>query len=88
MIFLYDNKRVLGRAHTYSVLHKIIYILTQAVDNVVSLLLAALITTCKNGKTLNTVAILDLLAEYAIKATFFVLGANAKKYPAVILRQF
>lgn len=78
MIFLYDNKRVLARAHIYSVLHKIIYIMTQTVDNVVPLLLAALTTTCKNGKTLNTVAMLDLLAEYDIKATFFVLGANAK----------
>ncbi|MFA5676516.1 MAG: polysaccharide deacetylase family protein [Christensenellales bacterium] len=43
---------------------------------------------CETGKTLNTIAVLDLLAEYDIKATFFVLGVNAKKYPDIILRQF
>lgn len=43
---------------------------------------------CEVGKTHNTIAILDLLAEYDIKATFFVLGAHAKKYPDIILRQF
>ena len=32
--------------------------------------------------------ILDLLAEYEAKATFFILGKNAEKHPEVILRQF
>ena len=32
--------------------------------------------------------VLDLLAEYEAKATFFILGKNAEKHPEVILRQF
>ncbi len=32
----------------------------------------------------NTPAILEILDEYGIKATFFVLGVNAEKYPEII----
>lgn len=32
--------------------------------------------------------VLDLLAEYDAKATFFIIGKNAEKHPEVILRQF
>lgn len=32
----------------------------------------------------NTPAILDILDEYGVKATFFVLGTNAQKYPELI----
>lgn len=35
-----------------------------------------------------TAEILDLLAKYEAKATFFVIGANAEKYPELILRQY
>lgn len=34
-----------------------------------------------------TVQILDILKEYDIKATFFVLGIHAEKYPEIIKRQ-
>lgn len=34
-----------------------------------------------------TVEILDILKEYNIKATFFVLGIHAEKYPEIIKRQ-
>lgn len=34
-----------------------------------------------------TPAILDILAEYEAKATFFVLGAHAEKFPDIIYRQ-
>jgi peptidoglycan/xylan/chitin deacetylase (PgdA/CDA1 family) len=33
-----------------------------------------------------TPQVLDLLSKYQIKATFFVLGANAEKYPELIVR--
>lgn len=36
----------------------------------------------------NTTKILDLLAKYNAKATFFILGANAKKYPDIVLRSY
>lgn len=35
----------------------------------------------------KTPAILDLLEKYNIKATFFVVGSNAKKYPDIIRRE-
>lgn len=35
-----------------------------------------------------TTQVLDLLAEYNVKATFFIIGKNAEKHPEVILRQF
>ena len=34
-----------------------------------------------------TIEILDILKEYDIKATFFVLGMHAEKYPEIIKRQ-
>ena len=34
-----------------------------------------------------TAQILDLLAEYDIKATFFLVGENAQKYPNLVLRE-
>ncbi|RDW18639.1 chitooligosaccharide deacetylase [Oceanobacillus arenosus] len=37
---------------------------------------------------LYTPNILDTLAEYNAKATFFVLGAHAKKYPGLVYRQY
>ncbi|WP_244163202.1 polysaccharide deacetylase family protein [Paenibacillus pectinilyticus] len=33
-----------------------------------------------------TPQLLDLLSKYQIKATFFVLGSKAEKYPDIILR--
>ena len=41
-----------------------------------------------DSPTQNTGAILDMLAKYDIKATFFVIGAHARKYPDIILRAF
>jgi len=35
-----------------------------------------------------TAAILDLLAKYDAKATFFIIGKNAEKYPEVVLRSY
>nr|WP_264989563.1 polysaccharide deacetylase family protein [Lysinibacillus sp. KH24] len=35
-----------------------------------------------------TAAILDVLAKYDIKATFFIIGKNAEKYPSMILRSY
>lgn len=35
-----------------------------------------------------TPAILDILTDYQAKATFFVLGAHAEKFPDIIYRQF
>lgn len=35
-----------------------------------------------------TAAILDLLAKYEAKATFFIIGKNAEKYPEVVLRSY
>ncbi len=45
---------------------------------------------CTKGDspTQNTTAILDILAKYHIKATFFVMGAHARKHPDLILRQY
>lgn len=34
-----------------------------------------------------TAEILDILAEYGIKATFFVIGENARKYPELVRRE-
>ena len=34
----------------------------------------------------NTAKVLDLLAKYKAKATFFIIGANAKKYPELVQR--
>lgn len=34
-----------------------------------------------------TIQILDILKEYDVKATFFVLGMHAEKYPSIIKRQ-
>lgn len=36
----------------------------------------------------NTAAILDILAKYDIKATFFVMGAHAKQFPDLLLREY
>ncbi len=38
----------------------------------------------ENRVTMNTYRILDLLAEYGVKATFFVLGWVGEKYPELI----
>ncbi|WP_152657805.1 polysaccharide deacetylase family protein [Oceanobacillus sp. CFH 90083] len=35
-----------------------------------------------------TPAMLDILADYGAKATFFVLGAHAEKFPDILYRQF
>ena len=35
-----------------------------------------------------TAEILDLLAKYDAKGTFFIVGANAEKHPELVLRQF
>ncbi|KMY33830.1 oligosaccharide deacetylase [Lysinibacillus xylanilyticus] len=35
-----------------------------------------------------TAAILDLLAKYDAKATFFIIGKNAEKYPDLVLRSY
>jgi len=35
----------------------------------------------------NTEVILDILKKYGIKATFFVIGENACKYPEIVLRE-
>ena len=35
-----------------------------------------------------TAAVLDILAKYKAKATFFIIGANAEKYPDVVQRSF
>lgn len=36
----------------------------------------------------NTAKVLDILAKYKAKATFFILGANAEKYPDLVQRSF
>ncbi|WP_249685456.1 polysaccharide deacetylase family protein, partial [Bacillus velezensis] len=35
-----------------------------------------------------TAAVLDLLAKYDAKATFFIIGKNAEKYPELVLRSY
>lgn len=44
--------------------------------------------TFDDGPSDNTGKILDILQEYNIKATFFVTGENAEKYPDLIGRQY
>lgn len=41
-----------------------------------------------DSPTQNTAAILDLLVKYHIKATFFVMGAHANKFPELVKREF
>ncbi len=36
----------------------------------------------------HTEEILDILKEYNVKATFFILGCNAERYPAIVKRTF
>ncbi|WP_080873921.1 polysaccharide deacetylase family protein [Oceanobacillus timonensis] len=38
--------------------------------------------------SIYTPAVLDILADYEAKATFFVLGAHAEKFPDILYRQF
>ncbi len=42
--------------------------------------------TFDDGPSANTPQLLDMLAEYGVPATFFLLGKNAERYPALVRR--